>query len=97
MNKLDISIQTLLRKMEQELQEAKASGSTAKLRERIHAIKTLCELALDQQPPAETTRPAVIPMQVAPPLQQPPQVLTIQTQGKKVELEEANGDSLLDF
>lgn len=91
-------MQKLLLKMEQELLEAKSSGTTAQVRERIQAIKTLCELVLDNQS-GETKRDLIrsnpviprIPQQtLAPsPIQQQPQRLQID--------EESNGDSLFDF
>jgi hypothetical protein len=97
-NELEISVQKLLLKMEQELLEAKSSGTTAQVRERIQAIKTLCELVLDH-PSGETKRELVrsnpeiraIPQQV-------PTPSPIQPQPKRLQIdEESNGDSLFDF
>jgi hypothetical protein len=45
---MNISLQKLLSKMEEELRLAKASETEAAQRERIHSIKTLCELVLDE-------------------------------------------------
>ena len=45
---MNISLQKLLSKMEEELGLAKASETEAAQRERIHSIKTLCELVLDE-------------------------------------------------
>nr|WP_285852297.1 YwdI family protein [Robertmurraya korlensis] len=95
---MEISVQKLLLKMEQELQAAKSSGTNSQVRERVHAIKTLCELVLESQS-GETTRGLprvnpVIPTKVE-------QILTsspVQTQPKKLQIDdESNGDSLFDF
>ncbi|MBM4761596.1 YwdI family protein [Bacillus sp. B15-48] len=45
---MDIPIQKLLTKMDAELQAAKHAKSNAAIREKIHALKTLCELVLDE-------------------------------------------------
>jgi hypothetical protein len=101
---VNISVQTLLMKMEEELKLAKSSTKEENLREKVYSIKILCELILDEkQSTVKQTAPIqpVIPQQVyqqplmnqqvfqqAPSLQQP----------KKLEMEdEANGDSLFDF
>jgi hypothetical protein len=46
---VNISVQKLLMKMEEELQQARTSQKTESLRERIHSIKILCELILDEK------------------------------------------------
>lgn len=95
--------------METELKGAREVGSESALRERIHSLKTLCELVLDEprsgveigssmQPTRKqsqtlTTQPVVTPTHV--PYQPQPQAVT---QSKKIEMDDgANGDSLLDF
>lgn len=45
---MNISFQKLLMKMEDELRLAKTADTEAAQRERIHSIKTLCELVLDE-------------------------------------------------
>lgn len=50
---MSISIQKLMLKMEEEIKNAKASSSETKTRERIQAIKTLCELILDEPESSE--------------------------------------------
>lgn len=87
--------------MQQELQHAKNEGSEQKVRERLMAIRTLCDLVLDESP-AEAKRVEVIPvqqtqqvMQQMQPIQ-PVQTTTIQ-QTTKLEEDDANGDSLFDF
>lgn len=95
---MDISVQKLLLKMEQELQAAKSSGTNSRVRERVQAIKTLCELVLESHP-SETTRelPRVNPTMPT----KREQILTpspVQTQPKKLQIDdESNGDSLFDF
>lgn len=86
---MNISIRKLLGKMEEELRQAKLSDNEANVRERIHAVKTLCELVLEEQPNLENTvqpiaTPTLIPSQMVSP--------------QKMKLDkEANGDSLFDF
>lgn len=98
MNELDISVQKLLLKMEQELLAAKASGTNSQVRERVQAIKTLCELVLESQT-GETTRELPRMNPVIPTNER--QILTpspLQTQLKKLQIDdESNGDSLFDF
>lgn len=95
---MDISVQKLLLKMDQELQAAKSSGTNSQVRERVQAIKTLCELVLESQM-GETTRelPRANPMVPT----NEKQILTpspLQTQPKKLQIDdESNGDSLFDF
>lgn len=107
---MNISMQKLLLKMETELKGAKAAGSESALRERIHSLKTLCELVLDE--PGNVQRVAaqasVAPIQsqiISSPAAYQPQAAMqsryqapTPTQSKKLEMDdEANGDSLLDF
>lgn len=106
---MSISLQKLLLKMEEELSLAKRAESEAGQRERIQAIKTLCELVLDDHmAPADVntaqgqekrvTQPIITPQPLfaAPePVQQPSPVMP---QPKKLEMEDSsNGDSLFDF
>jgi hypothetical protein len=106
MFEVNIPVQTLLAKIEEELKLAKSSAKQESLREKIYSIKILCELILDEKPAAN---PEVRFHQAAPVItqevfQQPQlnqqvfqQPSTLQ-QGKKIEMDdEANGDSLLDF
>ena len=51
---MNISVEKLLNKMEEKIKEAKETGSDAVIRERVHAIKTMCELILEE-PSAATT------------------------------------------
>ena len=47
--KMNISVQKLLAKMEDELHLAKATVKEENLREKVYSIKTLCELILDEK------------------------------------------------
>jgi Family of unknown function (DUF5327) len=92
-NILNISVQQLLRKIEEELHEAKGNTNEARIRERIHAIKSLCELILDDQAMPAASKNMFVPQQTAHQVQP----ASIQ-QPKRLEMEDnANGDSLFDF
>jgi len=94
---MNISVQKLLAKIEEELKLAKSSEKEASLREKVYSIKILCELILDEKlvtnvmpAPTPVFRPAT-EQQV---FGQPAAI----NQPKKLDLgTEANGDSLLDF
>jgi hypothetical protein len=95
---VNISVEKLLRKIEEELTLAKNSPRPENLREKVYSIKILCELILDEkQRPQEATQnpvPAFQPVTVQPSFVQP---VTLNPP-KKIEMEdEANGDSLFDF
>lgn len=86
-------MQSLLDKIEEELKQAKQSDSEVRIREKIYAIKTLCELALEQ----ETSRQR--PMSSFPqssPIE-PQRAVQYQQPAKMKVDDEANGDSLFDF
>jgi hypothetical protein len=90
---MSISVEQLLKKMESELHKAKQAEGTAKLRENVHSIKILCELILDDTGSGSVRGlPEVVALQ--------PQIQTITPTSltvKKLEEEEANGESLFDF
>lgn len=95
---MNITVEKLLRKMEEELKLAKNSTKQENLREKVYSIKILCELILDekqiQQEAPLNPIPAYQPVTVQPSIQQPVSL----NQPKKLEMEdEANGDSLFDF
>ncbi|GKU83719.1 YwdI family protein [Niallia sp. NCCP-28] len=95
---MNISVQQLLMKMEDQVKEAKASESDSRIRERVHAIKSLCELILEQKDQSEHSVAYQQMVPQAAPIQHvsfssAPQ--PIQTQ--KLNTEEGNGDSLFDF
>jgi hypothetical protein len=95
---VDISVDKLLRKIEEELKLAKNSMKQENLREKVYSIKILCELILDEkqvQPESKSIPLAAFQPVVAQPAFQQPVSLN---QPKKLEMEdEANGDSLFDF
>ncbi|WP_053368435.1 YwdI family protein [Bacillus sp. FJAT-27245] len=91
---MNIHIETLLAKIGEELTLAKAAMKEEELREKLYSIKTLCEVAL-----AKGSRSAE---------REPGRLLTthpvpqagfqaVPGQGKKLEDDEANGDSIFDF
>ncbi|OIK16054.1 hypothetical protein BIV60_06200 [Bacillus sp. MUM 116] len=102
---MNISVQKLLAKIEDELQSAKVSPKGESLRERVYSIKILCELILDEKGeiPAkmDVSNQAMIqqPVMAQPAFQQPVfQQQAASNQSKKLDLgDEANGDSLFDF
>lgn len=91
---MNISIQKLLGKIEQELQEAKESSTDARMRERVHAIQSLCELILED---SEMGRSPFVPKKIESPPTEKNQPATIQ-QTKRMQMDDnSNGDSLFDF
>lgn len=99
---MNISVQKLLAKIEEELKLAQSSTKQESLREKVYSIKILSELILDEKtaPKSEAVAfnpPPVIGQHPAINQQIFQQPVSIQ-QPKKLEMdEEANGDSLLDF
>jgi hypothetical protein len=98
---MDISLQKLLLKMEEELRLAKSAESETTQRERIHSIKTLCELVLDEPVKNGTGKAGYSNAAVQPSI---PQQMTVSQpsplmpQPRKLEMEDnSNGDSLFDF
>jgi hypothetical protein len=95
---VNISVEKLLMKIEEELKLAKNTTKQENLREKVYSIKILCELILDekqiQQEPKPTPVAVFQPVVAQPSFQQPVSL----NQPKKLEMEnEANGDSLFDF
>jgi len=95
---VNISVEKLLRKIEEELVLAKNSTKQENLREKVYSIKILCELILDEkqlqhEAPLNPV-PAYQPVTVQPSFQKPVSL----NQPKRLVMEdEANGDSLFDF
>jgi hypothetical protein len=85
---MNISVQKLLAKMENEL----ASVKEENLREKVHSIKILCELILDEK---QTNRESLV-LETKGIIHQQTFSQPI-NQSKKLTVEEANGDSLFDF
>ncbi|MFS0821266.1 YwdI family protein [Bacillus sp. 1P02SD] len=95
---MNISVDKILDKMQQELHVAKNEASEQKVRERLMAIRTLCDLVLDEAP-AEARRLETVQVQPMQKVVQPIQTMqptTIQN-STKLEEDDANGDSLFDF
>ncbi|MDQ1143501.1 hypothetical protein QE429_000328 [Bacillus sp. SORGH_AS 510] len=68
---MNISIQKLLDKIEDELKLAKNAQAQESLREKVYSIKILCELILDDQPSAKSERMLTAPAAVKPVYTQP--------------------------
>lgn len=95
---MNISLHKLLQKMEEEIRKAQTTSSQANIRERVQAIKTLCELVLDDagsdvtfkaMPTSGVGVSSPLLQVQSQPVRQPPE--------RKLDEDEANGDSLFDF
>ncbi|MFE7063607.1 YwdI family protein [Sutcliffiella sp. NPDC057660] len=101
---MSITLDKVLQRMQAELNLAQGTGSLQKKREHLAAMKSLCELALEEDV-QQVTRPAAPSMQpVAPTLaasnfapiaQQSPPMSNFPS--KPMKEDEANGDSIFDF
>jgi len=93
---MNISVQKCLAKMEDELRLAKRCAGEGDLKEKIYSIKVLCELILGEKPEKEAP---LHPAKPKPPEQHPLHTSQsgIDLQPQKVEFDDANGESLLDF
>jgi len=85
---MNITVNKIIDKMFVELQMAKNVGNSAKVRDHLLALRTLCDLVLDEAP----VEKPVIQQVVTTPM--PSTNLPITA---KLEEEDANGDSLFDF
>ncbi|MFT8321385.1 MAG: YwdI family protein [Bacillus sp. (in: firmicutes)] len=95
---MNISVQQLLTKMEDQLKEAKTSESESRIRECVHAMKSLCELILEKDEKGANLGYQVIqPSANIPQASFSPSPTTQTVQTKKIHTEEGNGDSLFDF
>ncbi|MDG5471100.1 YwdI family protein [Jeotgalibacillus sp. ET6] len=97
---MSISEEQLLAKIEQQIGQAK-NASSAQKREHLHAIRTLCDLALDNNAPSTGAFSSVeagrIEVKQTPVYSAPAQPVSV-SQEKPVKMEDgANGDSLFDF
>jgi hypothetical protein len=85
----------VLEKMTRELNEAKITADINKVRYNLIAIRTLCDVVLEDT--TEDTRVSKPINQFSSPISSnEPKPLTIQT-STKLQEEDGNGDSLLDF
>lgn len=104
-NRMSITMRKLLQKMDQELQSAKSADSETRIRERIQAIKTLCELVLEEPEAAQHSHPHPYPQPQRPlhisntqPMTTTSPALSLaKTEPTKIDNGEANGESLFDF
>ncbi|MFJ5717053.1 YwdI family protein [Neobacillus sp. NPDC093127] len=64
MFEVNIPVQTLLAKIEEELKLAKGSAKQESLREKVYSIKILCELILDEKTAAKMEVPVIQPTPV---------------------------------
>ncbi|MCM3322441.1 MULTISPECIES: YwdI family protein [Cytobacillus] len=93
---MSISIEKMLSKMEAEIIEAKGLNESA-VRERVHAIKTLCEVILDQSTGVVRTAQTQQQPMVTPQTNIPgPQQVSLNEKPMKMG-DEANGESIFDF
>ena len=100
---MNISVEKLLHKIEEELREAKGTNSNAKIRERVHAIKTMCELILEESTTVTSTTTTSATAKnasnfVVPNPAYSGQVASMPNQQKRLIIdEESNGESIFDF
>lgn len=100
---MNISVEKLLRKIEEELKEAKGTNSDTKIRERVHAIKTICELILEESTTITSTTTTSATVNKSPNLvvSNPAyrgQVASLPNQQERLIIdEESNGESIFDF
>ncbi|MFX3625037.1 MAG: YwdI family protein [Ectobacillus sp.] len=85
---MQVSIDAILNKMAKELALAQQTKQDIqKIREHVMAIRTLCDLVLEEQKEARPAQPQFAPQAIAPASIKLPYF----------EEDDANGDSLLDF
>jgi len=97
---MQISYDMILKKIEEKLRDARGENRETKIREHVQAIKTLCEVILDESSTSPTTfsqdtQPATFVTSVKPISTSSP----ITSLGeKKLESDDgSNGDSIFDF
>lgn len=101
---MSITLDRVLQRMQAELNRAQETGNVQKKREHLAAMKSLCELALEEDVHQER-RPAAPSMQpISPTLAANNFVPTVQQSqpvnhfpSKPMKEDEANGDSIFDF
>ena len=93
---MQISYKTLLKKMNHHIQAASTEQSEGKIREHIRAVKTLCEIILDEEVQATTAAYSPQPGISAPVRTGAPKTTTLSE--KRLETDDgANGESIFDF
>ena len=97
---MDIHISKLLAKMEKEVRMAMNGSSESEVRERLLAVKTLCDLVLEERSGESHGEPVKPKPQASQPLEvdalQLQKMMGASSFNKKKE-EEDSGDSLFDF
>ncbi|MBD8070067.1 YwdI family protein [Bacillus sp. PS06] len=94
---MNVSMNRILEKMTIELAKAKQEQNEGKVREHFIAMRTLCDLVLEERQEANEV---VYPKSFAQPIQQtPPMTMPMGTSlpSTKMDEDDANGGSLLDF
>ena len=78
---------------------SEATGDEAQVREQLTAIRALCDVALANERQAAPQRATAAPMQMAQPVPAvAPQIVAAPSlPTKKINEDDANGDSLFDF
>ncbi len=95
---MNISVEKLLMKIEEELKQAKNSSKQENLREKVYSIKILCELILDEKQNRQEVPVARFRCLISLSWHSRHSAASIIKSAKKIEMEdEANGDSLFDF
>ncbi|MCP3739839.1 YwdI family protein [Rossellomorea sp. BNER] len=97
---MNISHQSIIRKIEQELMSAKTEVQSDKMKEHIYSIKALCEVLLESESTHLSTSAPSGNVQQQPsyiPPSQPAQPIRIQEEKKLKTDDGANGDSIFDF
>jgi hypothetical protein len=92
---LNISVNNVLEKMAKELNQAKSTSDATKVRDSLIAIRTLCDVVLEEAPEEKSVRQPINQFS-SHLLNNEPKPLTINT-STKLQEDDGNGDSLLDF
>ncbi|MGG4489463.1 YwdI family protein [Metabacillus idriensis] len=93
---MDIHISKLLAKMEKEIHRAMHGSNDAEVRERLLAVKTLCDLVLEEQT-EERYETKQQPSHHQVDALQLQKMMGTSNLGKKKEEDGVNGDSIFDF
>ncbi len=97
-DQVNISSEQLFNKMEELLQKAKNTSNEEAKKGYVIAIQALCELVTGEKNESKSVLkqpPASLPLSMS--MEQRPSQTNMSLQQKPLELEDANGSSLLDF
>ena len=89
---MDISTKTIMGKMESLIGQAKKASTDYEMQAYATAIKTLCELILEQGPPEQSAPTPPVPKEFT-----VTETVSSAVPDKPMKIEDANGGSLLDF